>query len=376
MAVIDGATMGQRVADARGRAGLTQADLAQAVSLDRSALAKIENGSRRVSALELARIADAVGERIEWFVTQTPRAILSHRNVREPGSASPSIDRAMEQVARNVEFVVEHDNRLELANPSQLRRPNSSEEAEHVAKHARTLLGLDEMQPFLEAAALAAKIGMLSFSFDLGRDAADAASILLTTGGVAIVNGHLKPGRRRLALTHELGHYLFADEYTVDWRITELDGDDVWEARLDRFARAVLLPPEGLRQAWDELTESGDDLRTVAVKIGSRFRVDMATLARRLIELHIVPESDAHQVRPVRTTGADIVELNLHVSEELSAPSLARRYEEAVLRLYRAETVSAARATDLLFDEWTEWTEDDLPVLANLPESAIWTFVS
>ncbi|AEH10829.1 helix-turn-helix domain protein [Candidatus Protofrankia datiscae] len=39
-------TIGRRIADARERSGLTQAELASAVFLDRSALTKIENGAR------------------------------------------------------------------------------------------------------------------------------------------------------------------------------------------------------------------------------------------------------------------------------------------------------------------------------------------
>lgn len=58
---------------------------------------------------------------------------------------------------------------------------------------------------------------------------------------------------------------------------------------------------------------------------------------------------------------------------ELAHPELPRQYEESVLRLFRQEIVSPVRAADLLFDTWNE---DDLPVLPDLPESAIWKFVS
>ena len=59
--------IGQRVAVARAEAGLTQAQLASAVGTDRSALAKIETGTRRVSALELLAIAGQLRRRVEWF---------------------------------------------------------------------------------------------------------------------------------------------------------------------------------------------------------------------------------------------------------------------------------------------------------------------
>jgi predicted nucleotidyltransferase len=61
-------SVGPRVAAARRERGLTQARLAQSSSLDRTALSKIEHGHRTVGALELARIARALGRPLEWFL--------------------------------------------------------------------------------------------------------------------------------------------------------------------------------------------------------------------------------------------------------------------------------------------------------------------
>lgn len=364
--------MGRRIATARERAGMTQAGLASAISLDRSALAKIENGSRRVSALELARMAEALGERIEWFVMETPVAIVSHRNTGESTAESPEIDRLIERIAYNVEFVTGHDDRFSLSSLEPVPRPGTPVEAERAAVDARRLLGIGNVDPLFNLSARFSALGLLSFSFDLGPNSADAASILLESGGVAVVNGHVRVGRRRLALAHEFGHYLFADEYAVDWRISESDDDAAWESRIDRFARALLLPAEGLERVWTELRRGGDSLRTASVKTASRFRVDMATLAHRLRELKLVGEGERLQIRAYRTVRADIVELNLVTSDELFSPHLVRAYEESVLRLYRQEVISGARAVDLLFDTWDE---GDLPELSVLPESAIWDFV-
>jgi hypothetical protein len=107
--------------------------------------------------------------------------------------------------------------------------------------------------------------------------------------------------------------------------------------------------------------------------VGAPFRVDMSTLARRLSELGHIGQGEAHQIRATRTTRADIVQLDLLVHDELAPPSLARQYEESVLRLHHSETVSSARAIDLLFDVWGE---EDLPQLPQLPENRIWDFVS
>lgn len=366
--------IGRRIAEARGRAAMTQAQLAAAISLERSAVTKIENGARRVSALELSRIAEALDERIEWFVSEAPESIVSHRNLRDPGAPSPAIDRIAERATRNAEFLQQNDKELDLPALPNLNRPSTSEESEMAADEARGALGLGRTEPLHNGSDLATtRLGLLTFSFGLGADAADAASILLERGAVALINGDRHVGRRRLAFAHELGHCLFADEYTVDWRVAENEGSDVWEARLDRFARALLLPPAGLEEAWIESRNRGDDLRTAAVRIASLFRVDMSTLAQRLFELNHTDRTLGDEIRRVRTTKADIVELNLIVHDELAEPAIPRAYENSVLRLFRGEVISAARATDLLFDTWEE---ADLPALPKLPESAIWQFVS
>lgn len=364
--------LGERIAFARQRAGMTQADLSAAVALDRSSLAKIESGSRRVSALELARIAGAVNERIEWFFRPAPPAIISHRNLQEPGAASPAIDRLIERVARHVEFVTERV-RQPWSNTPTLPRPDTAAAAEDTAARARALLGADPGGPVSTLGDRMAAQGLFAFSFDLGADAADAASLLLRKGGVAIVNGARQVGRRRLALAHEFGHVLFADEYSVDWRIAGQDGVEGWESRLDRFARAFLLPATSLREDFGRLTNEDADLRTIAVKLASFYQVDMATLARRLAEIGVVSSSAANLVRAVRTGKADIIELNLVVKRELEPPCLPKPYIRSVLSLYRSSDVSAARAVDLLFDTWTE---DELPPVPKLPENAIWEFVS
>lgn len=363
--------MGSRIGQARARAGQSQAELATQASMDRSALAKVENGSRRVSALELARLAEALGERIEWFVAEPPPAIVSRRNLAEPGTASPSIDRAVERIAQHVEFVQKHDQAFGFTAPM-INRPTNAEQAEQAASHARGLLDVDGHLPLHGISDHAAKLGLLVFSLDLGPDAADASSIMLERGSVAVINGNLHVGRRRLAAAHELGHCLFADEYTVDWKV-DTRNNDPWEARLDRFARALLLPRSGLQHAWEQCRQEGNSLRTIAIKIASHFRVDMTTLAQRTRETDLLGEHDAAHVRTIRTTRADIVELDLVTSDELAAPALARAYELSILRLYRAETISAARAVELLLDSWDE---SELPELSNLPESAIWQFVS
>lgn len=374
--VLDSAALGFRMAQARQRAGLTQAELAQSIGVNRSVLAKMETGNRRLTALELARVAEALGERIEWFVEDAPPAIVSHRNVTDPGEPSPRIDTEVDRRVRAVEFVARNDSafRDKVRQTPVFPLPESKEEAEELAREARTVIGVKQSGPLNDLGTKVVHAGLFPFMVDLGTDAADAASVLLDAGAVAVVNGALRVGRRRLSLAHELGHVLVADEYTVDWRIDGTPHRDSREQLMDRFARALLLPGASLQERWEAWGGGADNgLRPATVRTASHFRVDMSTLARRLRELELINDAQAAQVRTTRTTRADIVEHDLVVSDELQDDRLPREYEAAVLRLFTSERVSEERALDLLMDTWDA---AELPALPQLNESAIWQFVS
>ncbi|MXW61280.1 MAG: helix-turn-helix domain-containing protein [Acidimicrobiaceae bacterium] len=350
--------LGHRIAEARNSAGLTQQQRADAVGMDRTGLVRIENGGRRTTVLELVRLAEALQTRVEWFMQEAPPSVVSHRNASDPRQPSPAIDRMVERVAREVEFLLELDGHPKLPASPKFEMPNNASEMEGYAIKTRKLLGYEPTEPTTGLSERAAKIGILAFSFPLGKEAADGASLLLTSGCVAVVNGNRGFGRRRFTLAHELGHCVFADEYSVDWQVAvHVEGR---EALIDRFASALLLPEALLRTSLLEASQD-ESLRTAAVVTASKFQVGMSTLARRLKELDLVSHDQAGQVRSVRTTRADIIDFALVPppdSQELNQAELPRPYEKAVLDAYRQDRISAARATDLLFDTWDE---ADLP---------------
>ena len=362
--------LGDRIAAARRDVGLTQEECASRAELPRTALAKIETGARRVSSLDLARLANALDMRIEWFFEEAPPAVVSRRNAAEAGAPSPRIDRMTERLAREVEFLQDIGDYLDLPPTPRLPFPTRSEDIEEIearASEVRGMLGYQDKEPAVGLADRSAVLGLLAFSFDLGDKGADGASILLERGGVAVVNGSRRVGRRRLTLAHELGHYVFADEFSTDWRVGDVSAAET-ELRIDRWARALLLPAPALRERW----RGGEHTRTDAVRIGSEFRVDMATMARRLAELEMASPAEQETVRAARTRRADIEDFDLLVPTDLKPPKLPTVYEKAVLDAYQSEEISVARAVGLLFETREE---SDLPNLPDLPAEALWSFV-
>ena len=78
--------LGRRIAEARRQAGLPQAELARAISLDRTAISKIESGQRRVGSLELEGIARALNRPIQWFLSEASETTDPLHTVRKKRS--------------------------------------------------------------------------------------------------------------------------------------------------------------------------------------------------------------------------------------------------------------------------------------------------
>ncbi|MFF5264335.1 helix-turn-helix domain-containing protein [Actinomadura viridis] len=380
MGEIDARTLGERIRDARKRADISQEDLGRAVGLERTVVNKLESGVRKVTALELSDIAGVLGVRMSSFFEEPVPALVSHRSSQGLDTTDSNIDALLAKFAGEIEFIASlgvDELGLDTADrvgEADITPPSTNAEAEALALKARELMGLPEEDPIQRLSDSVGTIGLLAFSHDIGKDSADAGTILLPHGGVSLVNSHMKIGRRRLALAHELGHYLISDDYTVDWRVDDRTDNSVpMESRLDRFARALLLPEAALMRHWNEYVERYEE-HGAAILIASDFRVDMATLAKRLKELELADGQVTNSIRGYRTTQADIIEMNLHVPlEELQGTTVPRPFARAVLRLVRDERISRERALDLLQNTLDE---EDLPPLRERRSDEIWKFVS
>ncbi|MGP4021904.1 helix-turn-helix domain-containing protein [Actinomadura sp. 3N407] len=380
MGEIDAKTLGERIQDARKRADISQEDLGRAVGLERTVVNKIESGVRKVTALELSDIAGVLGVRMSSFFEDPVPALVAHRSSQGLDTADSSIDALLAKFADEVEFIASLGvaelglDAADIVGQANIVPPSTNAEAEALAANARELMTLPAEAPIQRLSDSVAAIGLLAFSRDIGKDSADAGTILLPRGGVSLVNSHMKVGRRRLALAHELGHYLCSDDYTVDWRVDNRPDDAVpMEARLDRFARALLLPEAALMRQWNDFVARYEE-RGAAVRLASNFRVDMATLAKRLKELGLTDGHTADLIRKCRTTQADIIEMNLHVPlEELQGTTIPGPFARAVLRLIRDERISRERALDLLQNTLDE---ADLPLVRERRPDEIWKFIS
>jgi Zn-dependent peptidase ImmA (M78 family)/DNA-binding XRE family transcriptional regulator len=334
-------SVGQRVAEARGQADLTQADLGREVGLDRTAIAKIESGARGVNALELAKLAAALHRPIEWFVREAPAAVVSRR--AEEDRASEEIDVRIDLFARDVELLLEI-HAIEPTSESEPHVPATVGDAEALAREVRARLSQPE-GPLLNLIAETEELGLYVSSEDLGAHNADGAYVAIDGAGVTVVNGRQDAGRRRFTLAHELGHHTMADEFSTDWHLDA--SRDEREKLINAFAAHLLMPRSSILRDW---TNAGgqEDPRPAAIRLATDYRVSWSALCGHLLNLDAITSSDMQALAARPPTRADLIELGTFVVEELAPPQVSPGLSRAILRAYKGGKLGASRAVELL----------------------------
>jgi transcriptional regulator with XRE-family HTH domain len=64
---VDSQTFGRRIREARERAGLSQEELGAALGKDQGAMSEYESGKRRLSAIDLPTLAQALSISLNYF---------------------------------------------------------------------------------------------------------------------------------------------------------------------------------------------------------------------------------------------------------------------------------------------------------------------
>lgn len=92
-----------RLREARDVAGLTQGDVATALGIARTSVAAFEGGTRKVSVLEIRRLAALYGRSIAWLIGEEDSPDLTGQALYRAASTLSEKDR--EQVLKFAQFL-------------------------------------------------------------------------------------------------------------------------------------------------------------------------------------------------------------------------------------------------------------------------------
>ncbi len=223
-------------------AGIPQKEIARRVGMTEDAFSRALRGQRGFSAVELARLADVLGQDIHLLITGEPdpnRLVLSARHKVDPQSWARSIDD--EQGDR----AILSDVLLAYRQAETVRPLKPSRIPEDMAG-ARAALGEGFVRTFVDRLAAlqidTVRIAGLSTAYSL-HVGPRSVIVLPETGNWFHEN---------FSLAHELGHLVLGHEQVLS---SEARGVQREETRANAFAAELLLPEVELRAIdWSKLS--------------------------------------------------------------------------------------------------------------------------
>lgn len=344
--------IGRRVREARLAAALSQEELGRRIGLDRTMIAKIETGTRRIDAVELTRLAAALGLPLEHFLYARPatisrRAELLEEETTEAGRESYLLDAALLAWLRDVRQMIDLSVLTTSLPIAYDRTVDSEVTAREAARWLRSHLGLGN-EPIPTLMSVCERAGLLAVVTDLPGD---GASLIDGDIAVAVVSRTGDPGRRRTTAAHELGHVVLGDEYSTDLGVGSSRRDR--EAVIDAFAAEFLLPAEAFAMASATLT------RNVLVSLAATYRTSWSLSVRQAGRAGALDMADVARWLPSTPTRAELAEaIGWAPQPDLDSIRVPPSFAQAVIDAHRRGFITPARAVELMHGQFSE---DDLP---------------
>lgn len=355
--VMEWEQLGARLRESRIGRGVSQEHLASRMGIDRTALAKTEHGSRKLSAIELATASEALNVPMTWLVAEPIPTLVSGRTSLEE---DPSI---IEKGAFGADVLLDERWRqvqmlhaigvLESVSDVPSRMVFSREDALELAREARHFGGYGD-EPLPGMADVAATFGLHLAVADVGID---GVSMTPEAGlGVAVIGSTGAPGRRRMTAAHELGHHLLGDEYTADLSVSASRSER--EQLIDAFASEFMLP-----QTVIETRVSGTGaLRRSLIEVAGHYRVSWSVAVRAALTVGAIDDRTRSAWTLDRPTRGDFVAvLGADVPEDLHVGQISADWMRGVLEAYRHGWITAARAIEMLGAD--DWSLEALPAV-------------
>jgi Zn-dependent peptidase ImmA (M78 family)/transcriptional regulator with XRE-family HTH domain len=387
--------LGRRLREARERVGLTQEEVARELGISRTAVALFEAGKRKVSGLELARLAflygrtpgdffaqDLTGDGVAVLLRALP-ATETAEDIRDGIRRGMALAREV----LNLEELLEVERAPTACPCYKVPVPRSSSEALEqgnlLAHQERRRLDLGSA-PVPDIGEVLERQRVVVLELRLPDSLSGFTVRFEGERGVAVaVNLAHSAERRRFSLAHEYCHVLADHDLPGVVSREEEEERDLREVRANAFAAAFLMPEDGIRDYLARLRKGapsrpreavlspGGQVRQVegrfpphardigiwhVCRLSAHFRVSCEAMIWRLYNLRLIsgPDKDLlqeAQSRPPARTLARLLQTELATSRDgvQDRPSrLPRRVLELALDALHRELISRRKCLELL----------------------------
>jgi len=324
------------------------------MGLDRTMIAKIESGTRRVDAVELMRLSSCLALPLDHFLFERP-TVLSRRTplvedeATEIGRESFLLEASLSSWLRDVRQLQNlgvFEPIEPLAYPGAVESEASARDA---ASWLRTRLNCAD-QPIPSLMSVCEQVGLYIAVVDLPGD---GASLLDGDLAVAVVSRFGDPGRRRATAAHELGHVILGDEYSSDLGIHASRA--AREAIIDAFAAEFLLPISAVNQE--------DFTREVLIWNAATYRTSWSLAVRQAVRAGALSNEQASRWLGQTPTKSELMEaVGWAPQPDLEGVRVPPSFAHATLEARRRYLITTGRAVELMRGQIEE---SDLPYLGD-----------
>lgn len=343
--------IGERIANERERLGLKLEELSDIIGFNNyQTLSSIEKGQRQVKISELEVISKALGLNISYFLELQEKieAKVLWRKCSDKKECA-KYENELKELCSNYKKLCGLINHKyeKFVSPSQkeLQRDiynNDSEFAVQLAKSYRKSLDLGRY-PGNNLVNVLQEKNILIFYRDL-EDKGSAASLVGDFGAAILLNKNNTTLRRTFDIAHELFHLITWNVYDPNEIYDdEIRGKSNVEKYADKFAAALLLPEESLR---NEIIKRKKITIVDIIDMAYIFRVSIQTLTFRLQNTEIFSGEDMEVIR----NKYDLAHLNKKIMEIIKEdiPELPEIYVANTLKAYNENKISKLKLADYL----------------------------
>lgn len=365
--MISSQQLGERLADARKRAKLNQADVADAIGVARTTLVAIEKGERRPNNAELLRLAEVLKTSVHDLLRETlvrtelsPRFRVAFGVDKKAGPVSEAVERLRSFGARYAELERMRNNSARRV-PALLEtlrtyrtdpdvpqgRLDDRLAGEDAARTVRNMFGLgDEPAVHLDER-LEAEAGLRIFYLD--RLPPKLSAFLLWSdeiGPCVAVNADHPVEKQRWSLVHETGH-LLRDPEAGDILDDNESLTRTEEIFPESFTTEFLMPAAGVQKRFADKCRAGQFTPVDLYALARHFEVSFQAMALRLEELRLLKRGTYEKISKSQIRPRDLAR---HAPPRQSAPRdrLPVRYVDLAVWAYDQELLSEGELAEHL----------------------------
>jgi Zn-dependent peptidase ImmA (M78 family)/transcriptional regulator with XRE-family HTH domain len=292
------ADLGRRIARAREAARLSQANVAERVSLSQSAISRIESGLRGVDSLELAGIADALGVSVLDLLEPRPLAQRLRVAARQQDAESTAVEKAIDRVSDVVRLWELIDVHLpEHASAPAVHVPTRGlaiDQGRILAVEAREQWNLGD-DPLPELFGVIEDMAGLPVLLEPLGSGLDGLLVRTEQLALALVDSSGTFGRQRFTAAHELCHFLAADGELLVVDKDVLAGGSTSEMRANAFAAHFLMPRVGIERYLRDRAVDGN----VLAELQFVFGVSLESLLWHLLNTGFISKNERRRFKQI-----------------------------------------------------------------------------